>query len=131
MRDQSMPSEDCPRAHATRASRAAWRTAAVAPDAHAELVRTAKLLEDHFRDMQDLEFTIQRGKLFMLQTRTGKRTGKAMVKVAVDLVAEGKLQPDEAVQRIDPAKLVPRPLFSGSLLHQTYGLKNAVFRREI
>ena len=55
--------------------------------------------------MQDLEFTIQSGKLFMLQTRTGKRTGKAMVKVAVDLVAEGKLAPKEAVMRIDAAKL--------------------------
>ena len=75
------------------------------PAAHGELVRVAKLLEDHFRDMQDLEFTIQRGQLFMLQTRNGKRTGKAMVKVAVDLVAEGKLTPREAVLRIDPAKL--------------------------
>ncbi|MBX3160735.1 MAG: pyruvate, phosphate dikinase [Deltaproteobacteria bacterium] len=75
------------------------------PAAHAELVRVAKLLEDHFRDMQDLEFTIQRGELFMLQTRSGKRTGKAMVKVAVDLVGEGKLSPREAVLRIDPAKL--------------------------
>jgi pyruvate,orthophosphate dikinase len=75
------------------------------PEAHAELVRVAKLLEDHFRDMQDLEFTIQNGRLYMLQTRTGKRTGKAMVKVAVDLVAEGKLQPKDAVMRIDPAKL--------------------------
>jgi pyruvate,orthophosphate dikinase len=75
------------------------------PAAHDELVRVAKLLEDHFRDMQDLEFTIQKGQLFMLQTRTGKRTGKAMVKVAVDLVAEGKLQPREAVLRIDAAKL--------------------------
>ncbi|MDB4956324.1 MAG: pyruvate phosphate dikinase [Myxococcales bacterium] len=75
------------------------------PAAHAELVRVAKLLEDHFRDMQDLEFTIQNAKLYMLQTRNGKRTGKAMVKVAVDLVAEGKLTPKEAVLRIDPAKL--------------------------
>ncbi len=75
------------------------------PAAHAELVRVAKLLEDHFRDMQDLEFTIQRGQLFMLQTRNGKRTGKAMVKVAVDLVAEGKLTPQEAILRIDPQKL--------------------------
>jgi len=75
------------------------------PAAHAELVRVAKLLEDHFRDMQDLEFTIQRGQLFMLQTRTGKRTGKAMVKVAVDLVNEGRLDKREAVLRIDPAKL--------------------------
>jgi pyruvate,orthophosphate dikinase len=75
------------------------------PAAHAELVRVAKLLEDHFRDMQDLEFTIQKRELFMLQTRSGKRTGKAMVKVAVDLVAEGKLDPREAVLRIDPQKL--------------------------
>jgi pyruvate, orthophosphate dikinase len=75
------------------------------PAAHGELVRVAKLLEDHFRDMQDLEFTIQRGQLFMLQTRNGKRTGKAMVKVAVDLVAEGKLTPKEAVLRVDPQKL--------------------------
>jgi pyruvate,orthophosphate dikinase len=75
------------------------------PAAHAELVRVAKLLEDHFRDMQDLEFTIQTGQLFMLQTRAGKRTGRAMVKVAVDLVTEGKLSPNEAVARIDPAKL--------------------------
>jgi pyruvate, orthophosphate dikinase len=75
------------------------------PQAHAELLRVAKLLEDHFRDMQDLEFTIQKGQLFMLQTRNGKRTGKAMVKVAVDLVAEGKLTPKEAVLRIDPQKL--------------------------
>ena len=75
------------------------------PAAHAELVRLAKVLEDHFRDMQDLEFTIQAGELFMLQTRSGKRTGRAMVKVAVDLVAEGKLTPREAVLRIDPAKL--------------------------
>jgi pyruvate,orthophosphate dikinase len=75
------------------------------PAAHAELVRIAKVLEDHFRDMQDLEFTIQRGELFMLQTRSGKRTGRAMVKVAVDMVAEGKLTPREAVLRIDPAKL--------------------------
>ncbi|HEY6039412.1 MAG TPA: pyruvate, phosphate dikinase [Kofleriaceae bacterium] len=75
------------------------------PEAHAELVRVAKLLEDHFRDMQDLEFTIQGGKLFMLQTRNGKRTGIAMVKVAVDMVAEGKLQPRDAVMRIDASKL--------------------------
>lgn len=75
------------------------------PVAYDELVKAAKLLEDHFRDMQDLEFTIQNGRLFMLQTRSGKRTGKAMVKVAVDLVAEGKLTPREAVLRVDPARL--------------------------
>jgi len=75
------------------------------PVAYGELVRVAKLLEDHFHDMQDLEFTIQKGQLFMLQTRGGKRTGRAMVKIAVDLVAEGKLEPRAAVLRIDPAKL--------------------------
>ncbi len=75
------------------------------PAAHAELVRVAAMLEDHFRDMQDLEFTIQKGQLFMLQTRNGKRTGKAMVRIAVDLVAEGKLSPKEAVLRIEPSKL--------------------------
>ena len=75
------------------------------PGAHAELVRVAKLLEGHFRDMQDLEFTIQHGQLFMLQTRTGKRTGKAMVRIAVDLVAEGAITRDEAVLRVDPQKL--------------------------
>ncbi len=79
--------------------------ASVLPAAHAELVRVAKLLEDHFRDMQDLEFTIQRGQLFMLQTRNGKRTGKAMVKIAVEMVTEGKLTPREAVLRVDPNKL--------------------------
>ena len=75
------------------------------PTAYAELVRVAKLLEKHFRDMQDLEFTIMKGQLFMLQTRNGKRTGKAMVKVAVDLVAEGLLDHKEAVLRIEPGKL--------------------------
>ena len=75
------------------------------PAAHAELVRVAKLLEDHFKDMQDLEFTIMKSQLFMLQTRNGKRTGIAMVKIAVDLVAEGKLTEREAVMRIDAAKL--------------------------
>jgi pyruvate,orthophosphate dikinase len=75
------------------------------PGAHAELVRVAALLENHFRDMQDLEFTIQRGQLFMLQTRTGKRTGKAMIKIAVDLVAEGKITSEDAIRRIDPIKL--------------------------
>jgi pyruvate,orthophosphate dikinase len=75
------------------------------PAAHADLVKVAKRLEEHFRDMQDLEFTIQHGELFMLQTRTGKRTGKAMVKVAVDLVTEGRIDKREAVWRIEPAKL--------------------------
>ncbi len=75
------------------------------PAAHAALVATAARLEEHFRDLQDIEFTIQHGTLWMLQTRNGKRTGTAMVKIAVDLVAEGKLSRDEAILRIDPSKL--------------------------
>jgi pyruvate,orthophosphate dikinase len=75
------------------------------PAAHAELLAVAKRLEDHFRDLQDIEFTIQRGTLWMLQTRAGKRTGKAMIRVAVDLVREGKISQKEAVLRMEPGKL--------------------------
>jgi pyruvate,orthophosphate dikinase len=79
--------------------------AARLPAAHAQLLDVAGRLERHFRDLQDIEFTIQRGQLWMLQTRGGKRTGRAMIKIAVDMVAEGLLSPREAVLRVDPAKL--------------------------
>ena len=69
-------------------------------------------LEKHYRDMQDLEFTIERGKLWMLQTRSGKRTAKAALKIAVDMADEGLIDRDEAVMRIDPAAL-------DQLLHPT------------
>jgi len=62
-------------------------------------------LEAHYRDMQDIEFTVERGRLYMLQTRNGKRTAKAALKIAVDLVAEGVISPDEAVARVEPASL--------------------------
>ena len=75
------------------------------PEAHASLVRVCQRLEAHFRDLQDIEFTIQHGTLWMLQTRNGKRAGKAMIKVAVDLVAEGKISKEEAILRIEPGKL--------------------------
>jgi pyruvate, orthophosphate dikinase len=75
------------------------------PAAHAALVAVADQLERHFRDLQDIEFTIQHGTLWMLQTRNGKRAGKAMIKIAVDLVAEGKISTDEAILRIEPSKL--------------------------
>jgi len=65
----------------------------------------AERLEQHYRDMQDIEFTIQNGRLFMLQTRNGKRTGLAAVTVAVDLVSEGLISQEEAVQRVEPAQL--------------------------
>jgi pyruvate,orthophosphate dikinase len=75
------------------------------PAAYADLVRTYEKLEQHYRDMQDIEFTIGKGKLWMLQTRTGKRTAKAMVRIAVEMVKEGMISADEAVLRADPNKL--------------------------
>ncbi len=75
------------------------------PGAYAELVKIYDLLEKHYKDMQDFEFTVEKGKLFMLQTRTGKRTAHAAVKIAVDMVDEGLITKEEAVLRIDPNQL--------------------------
>ena len=75
------------------------------PEAFAEFREICNRLEQHYREMQDVEFTIERGKLWMLQTRSGKRTAKAALKIAVDMVEEGLIQPDEAVMRVDPASL--------------------------
>jgi len=75
------------------------------PQAYKELLGIRETLEKHDRDMQDIEFTVQRGKLWMLQTRRGKRSGRAMVKIAVDLVSEGLIDTNEAIRRIDPSKL--------------------------
>jgi len=82
------------------------------PDAYAAFVDISQKLETHYRDMQDLEFTIERGKLWMLQTRSGKRTAKAALKIAVDMANEGLISKEEAVTRIDPASL-------DQLLHPT------------
>jgi pyruvate,orthophosphate dikinase len=82
------------------------------PRAYRELLGIAKRLEKHYREMQDIEFTIQQGRLWMLQTRTGKRTASAAVQIAVDLVRERLLKREEAVCRIDPAQL-------DNLLHPT------------
>jgi pyruvate,orthophosphate dikinase len=82
------------------------------PVVFGELVRVYQTLEKHYRDMQDIEFTVQRGKLWMLQTRSGKRTTKAALKIAVDMVAERLISEREAVGRIDPAAL-------DQLLHPT------------
>jgi len=78
-----------------------------------ELTRIYKKLEKHYRDMQDLEFTIQKGKLWMLQTRVGKRTGLAAIRIAVDMVGEGLITEEEAIMRIDPEQLnqLLRPIF--------------------
>ncbi|MCL4161886.1 UNVERIFIED_CONTAM: hypothetical protein GTU68_008486, partial [Idotea baltica] len=82
------------------------------PEAFAEFTKICDQLEAHYSDMQDLEFTIQEGKLWMLQTRSGKRTTKAALKIATDLAAEGLISKEEAVLRIDPAAL-------DQLLHPT------------
>ena len=75
------------------------------PALYAELNTIQQKLEDHYRDMQDMEFTVQEGKLWFLQTRNGKRTGTAMVKIAMDLVREGVISEKEAIMRCEPQKL--------------------------
>src|SRR5216684_3522196 len=82
------------------------------PEAFAELVRIYGSLERHYRDMQDLEFTVEKGKLWMLQTRSGKRTAKAALKIAVELAQDGLISQEEAITRVDPAAL-------DQLLHPT------------
>ncbi len=82
------------------------------PEAYAELVRIYGLLEKHYRDMQDMEFTVERGKLWMLQTRNGKRTAKASLRIAVDLASEKLITEEEAIMRIEPLAL-------DQLLHPT------------
>jgi pyruvate,orthophosphate dikinase len=92
------------------------------PEVFAELARVFDLLERHYRDMQDIEFTVERGRLFMLQTRSGKRTAKAALRIAVDMAEEGLITQEEAVLRVDPQAL-------DQLLHPT--LDPAAERRVI
>jgi pyruvate,orthophosphate dikinase len=75
------------------------------PKIYKELEEVANKLEKHFKDMQDIEFTVEDGKLYVLQTRTGKRTATASVKIAVDMVDEGLISKEEAIARIDPSEL--------------------------
>lgn len=82
------------------------------PGVYAELARVFEILETHYRDMQDIEFTVEREKLWMLQTRSGKRTAKAALKIAVDMAEAGLISTDEAVLRVDPMAL-------DQLLHPT------------
>jgi pyruvate,orthophosphate dikinase len=82
------------------------------PEVYAGLARVFDLLEAHYRDMQDIEFTVERGTLWMLQTRSGKRTAKAALRIAVDMAAEGLISEEEAVLRVDPSAL-------DQLLHPT------------
>ena len=86
------------------------------PDCARELIETQQKLEDYFKDMQDLEFTIQNGKLWLLQTRSGKRTGAAMIKIAIDMLHQGYIDEKTALKRCDPEKL-------DELLHPVFDKK--------
>jgi pyruvate,orthophosphate dikinase len=86
------------------------------PKVYPQLLKVRKTLERHYRDMQDVEFTIEQGKLYMLQTRNGKRTGFAALRIAVDMVEEGLIKPEDAVMRIEPEQLnqLLRPVFDAN-----------------
>ncbi|MBQ3610656.1 MAG: pyruvate, phosphate dikinase [Firmicutes bacterium] len=88
------------------------------PEVYKEFVRIAELLENHYKDMQDMEFTVEREKLYMLQTRNGKRTAAAAVKIAVDMEAEGLIDKETAVMRIEPAQIdqLLHPMFDAAEL---------------
>ncbi len=88
------------------------------PEIYQQLNETQQKLEDHYKDMQDLEFTIQEGKLWLLQTRNGKRTGAAMVKIAVDMLEQGIIDEKTSLKRIDPNKLdeLLHPIFETSAM---------------
>lgn len=93
------------------------------PAAYKELNEIQQHLEDYFKDMQDLEFTIQNGKLWMLQTRNGKRTGAAMVRIAMEMLRQGVIDAPTAVLRVEPEKL-------DELLHPVFD-KNAIKKANI
>ena len=82
------------------------------PEVYAELMEVRETLEKHYKDMQDIEFTVQQDKLYMLQTRNGKRTAAASLSMAVDMAHEGLIDEAEAVMRVDPSSL-------DQLLHPT------------
>ncbi|MFA5602269.1 MAG: pyruvate, phosphate dikinase [Bacilli bacterium] len=89
----------------------------VMPEVYEEFVKIASILENHYKDMQDMEFTIENGKLFMLQTRNGKRTATAALKIAVDLVSEGMLTKEEALLKVEPKQL-------DQLLHPNFDISS-------
>lgn len=93
------------------------------PEAYKQLIHNVKILEKNYHDMQDIEFTVQDGKLFMLQTRSGKRVGPAAVKIAVDMVKEGLANPDQAVLMVKPEHL-------NQLLHPQFKSTKAASYRD-
>ena len=88
------------------------------PDLYRQLITHETALENHFKDMQDLEFTIQEGKLWMLQTRNGKRTGAAMVRIAMEMLQQGMIDEKTALKRVTPDRLndLLHPIFDGAAL---------------
>ena len=98
------------------------------PEAFKQFNEVCKTLEDHYRDMQDMEFTVEHGKLYMLQTRNGKRTAQAALKIACDLVDEGMRTPEEAVAMIDPRNLdtLLHPQFDAEALKKAEPLAKAL-----
>ncbi len=98
------------------------------PECAKELIEVQQKLEDYFKDMQDLEFTIQDGKLWLLQTRSGKRTGAAMVKIAIDMLHQGYIDEKTALKRCDAEKLdeLLHPVFDKKLLAQAKPLTNGL-----
>ncbi len=100
----------------------------VMPAVYDQFTGICKILENHYRDMQDMEFTIEDGKLFMLQTRNGKRTAKAALKIAVDLVNEGMISKEQAILMIDPKQLdaLLHPQFDAKALKNAKPVANAL-----
>ena len=98
------------------------------PDAYKQFVEVCGILENHYRDMQDMEFTIEHGQLYMLQTRNGKRTAKAALKIAVDLVNEGMITKEQALLMIDPKQLdaLLHPQFDAKALKAAKPVANAL-----
>ena len=90
------------------------------PTVYQQLIEAETTLENHYKDMQDVEFTIQEGKLWMLQTRTGKRTGAAMVRIAMEMLRQGMINEKTALQRVDPARLdeLLHPVFDEQAVQQ-------------
>ena len=101
---------------------------AVAPKAYDDFVRITKTLETHYRNMQDMEFTIEKGKLFMLQTRNGKRTAQAALKIACDMVDEGMISIDEALMMVEPKQLdsLLHPMFDQEQLKKATPIASAL-----
>ena len=94
------------------------------PEVYEDFAKYAKMLENHYKDMQDMEFTIEHGKLYMLQTRNGKRTANAALKIAVDLANEGMISKKEAVLRIEPKQLE-------QLLHPNFNIEKLKLAKAI